>query len=272
MHQLHQLPLQALPERLMAVSSHVSFNSGPWASKASQPNSLLLYHTRGSACPELLNVVVQLDSLLLGVSTRLRAVKPHINHLMQLELRHCARLCDALDRPGAKVGDAQADHLPACHLQGAAVSASDISSSMANEARRRYEEAVSSGEQPPATPPTFSATDLESISGSFDTVVCLDVMIHYPQVDPHPPPCSSSPAPPPATESRLSERAAWQRRILVAALLTRPLCMHPSLRRPLDLTKLVPCANQTRQRNSAIHGGQIAGLQSVIVCSASNQP
>ncbi|KAL0024919.1 hypothetical protein WJX77_002578 [Trebouxia sp. C0004] len=66
-------------------------------------------------------------------------------------------------------------------LKGAAVSASDISSSMANEAERRYEQAVSSGEAPPATPPTFSATDLESISGSFHTVVCLDVMIHYPQ-------------------------------------------------------------------------------------------
>ena len=207
MHQLHQLPLQAFPERLLAVSSHVCINCGPWASKASQPNSLLLYHTHGYACPELLNVVVQLDSLLLGVSTRLKAVKPHVNHLMQLELFYCARLCDAPDQPGAKVGYAQADHLPACYVQGAAVSASDISSSMANEARRRYEEAVSSGEQPPATPPTFSATDLESISGSFDTVVCLDVMIHYPQVYPHPPPCCPSPS---ATESRLSEHAAWK--------------------------------------------------------------
>lgn len=53
---------------------------------------------------------------------------------------------------------------------------------MANEAKRRYEEAVSSGQQAPAQAPTFSATDLESISGSFHTVVCLDVMIHYPQV------------------------------------------------------------------------------------------
>ena len=69
--------------------------------------------------------------------------------------------------------------------QGAAVSASDISSSMANEAKRRYEAAVSSGQQAPATAPAFSATDLESISGSFHTVVCLDVMIHYPQVPTH---------------------------------------------------------------------------------------
>ena len=62
------------------------------------------------------------------------------------------------------------------------MSARDISSSTANEAQRQYEQAVSSGEPPAATPPTFSATDLESISGSFHTVVCLDVMIHYPQV------------------------------------------------------------------------------------------
>ena len=68
-----------------------------------------------------------------------------------------------------------------CLVQGAAVAASDISSSMANEAKRRYEEAVSSGQQAPSTAPTFSATDLESITGSFHTVVCLDVMIHYPQ-------------------------------------------------------------------------------------------
>jgi magnesium-protoporphyrin O-methyltransferase len=29
--------------------------------------------------------------------------------------------------------------------------------------------------------PTFSVQDLESISGSYNTVVCLDVLIHYPQ-------------------------------------------------------------------------------------------
>ena len=67
-------------------------------------------------------------------------------------------------------------------MQGGAVSASDISSSMANEAQRRYEQAVASGQQAPSQAPTFSATDLESISGSFHTVICLDVMIHYPQV------------------------------------------------------------------------------------------
>ena len=67
-------------------------------------------------------------------------------------------------------------------LQGAAVSASDISSSMANEGQRRYEEAISKGSNPAKSPPTFSTSDLGSLSGSYDVVTCLDVMIHYPQV------------------------------------------------------------------------------------------
>lgn len=62
------------------------------------------------------------------------------------------------------------------------MSASDISSSMANEGKRRYEEAVSQGSSPAKTPPTFSTSDLGSLSGSYDVVTCLDVMIHYPQV------------------------------------------------------------------------------------------
>ena len=78
-----------------------------------------------------------------------------------------------------------------CGIQGAAVSASDVSNAMANEAQRRYEEAVASGQQAPAEAPTFSATDLESITGSFHTVACLDVMIHYPQVAPHQCPCAA---------------------------------------------------------------------------------
>ena len=60
--------------------------------------------------------------------------------------------------------------------------ASDISSSMANEGQSRYEAAVSGGAKPPATPPQFITSDLASLSGSYDVVTCLDVMIHYPQV------------------------------------------------------------------------------------------
>ena len=33
----------------------------------------------------------------------------------------------------------------------------------------------------PDTPPRFEALDLESASGRYHTVTCLDVMIHYPQ-------------------------------------------------------------------------------------------
>lgn len=54
---------------------------------------------------------------------------------------------------------------------------------MAGEAARRYQLALeASGAAPPATPPTFEALDLESASGRYHTVTCLDVMIHYPQV------------------------------------------------------------------------------------------
>ncbi|KAF6258914.1 magnesium protoporphyrin IX S-adenosyl methionine O-methyl transferase chloroplast precursor [Scenedesmus sp. NREL 46B-D3] len=66
-------------------------------------------------------------------------------------------------------------------LRGAAVSASDISAAMAGEARKRYEASVAAGAAAPATPPKFEAMDLESVSGKYHTVTCLDVMIHYPQ-------------------------------------------------------------------------------------------
>lgn len=65
-------------------------------------------------------------------------------------------------------------------LRGASVSASDISAAMASEAERRYQEAVK-GAKAPKVAPKFEAMDLESISGKYDTVTCLDVMIHYPQ-------------------------------------------------------------------------------------------
>lgn len=66
-------------------------------------------------------------------------------------------------------------------LRGAAVSASDISSAMANEAKTRYEAALKKGAKAPKTAPVFDAMDLESCSGKYNTVTCLDVMIHYPQ-------------------------------------------------------------------------------------------
>ena len=62
------------------------------------------------------------------------------------------------------------------------MSASDISAAMAGEAARRYEAAVAAAPRAPKTAPKFEAMDLESCSGRYNTVTCLDVMIHYPQV------------------------------------------------------------------------------------------
>lgn len=64
-------------------------------------------------------------------------------------------------------------------LEGAEVFASDISSAMVDEAARRAEEDLKS--KPDMHVPKFEARDLESITGKYDTVACLDVLIHYPQ-------------------------------------------------------------------------------------------
>lgn len=60
--------------------------------------------------------------------------------------------------------------------RGAIVSASDISQSMVDEARRRGEQVLGSK----VANCTFSVSDLENLSGKYHTVVCVDVMIHYP--------------------------------------------------------------------------------------------
>lgn len=61
--------------------------------------------------------------------------------------------------------------------QGAIISASDISEKMVSEARERAQ-ADLTPEQPM---PQFQASDLEALSGTYHTVICLDVLIHYPQ-------------------------------------------------------------------------------------------
>jgi magnesium-protoporphyrin O-methyltransferase len=58
-------------------------------------------------------------------------------------------------------------------IAGAKISASDISDSMANEAARRAKEMG-------ITDANFYTSDLESVSGKYDTVTCVDVAIHYP--------------------------------------------------------------------------------------------
>lgn len=58
---------------------------------------------------------------------------------------------------------------------GIQVSASDISKKMVEEAQSRAQQTLGQDQNP-----NFSVQDLETLSGSFDTVICLDVLIHYP--------------------------------------------------------------------------------------------
>jgi magnesium-protoporphyrin O-methyltransferase len=57
---------------------------------------------------------------------------------------------------------------------GADISASDISDSMSTEAGRRAQELG-------ITNANFYTSDLESVTGKYDTVTCVDVAIHYPE-------------------------------------------------------------------------------------------
>ncbi len=75
-------------------------------------------------------------------------------------------ICDA----GCGVGSLS---IPLAQL-GAKVFASDISEKMVGEAKER---AADLG----LPHLTFAVQDLESLSGRYHTVVCLDVLIHYPQ-------------------------------------------------------------------------------------------
>ncbi|APD47671.1 magnesium protoporphyrin IX methyltransferase [Synechococcus sp. CS-602] len=66
--------------------------------------------------------------------------------------------------------------LPLAQLGAGSIAASDLSEAMVNEAGRRAAAADLGPERI-----QFSASDLESLSGRYDTVICLDVFIHYPQ-------------------------------------------------------------------------------------------
>ena len=77
--------------------------------------------------------------------------------------------CDA----GCGVGSLS---LPLAALGAGSVAASDLSKAMVEEAQRR---AVAAGLADQRL--QFSASDLESLQGRYDTVICLDVFIHYPQ-------------------------------------------------------------------------------------------
>ncbi len=77
--------------------------------------------------------------------------------------------CDA----GCGVGSLS---LPLAAMGAGSVAASDISTAMVNETKRRAADAALD-----LSRLTFSTSDLESLQGSFHTVICLDVFIHYPQ-------------------------------------------------------------------------------------------
>jgi magnesium protoporphyrin O-methyltransferase len=69
-------------------------------------------------------------------------------------------------------------------FKGAAVTATDISAAMADEASRRYEAAAAAPGAParPPPPPTIAAASLDELAGGpWDVVTCIDVLIHYPQ-------------------------------------------------------------------------------------------
>ncbi|MCP9820478.1 magnesium protoporphyrin IX methyltransferase [Synechococcus sp. Cruz-9H2] len=77
--------------------------------------------------------------------------------------------CDA----GCGVGSLS---LPLAQLGAGSIAASDLSEAMVEEARHRLEAGGIGLDRV-----QFSASDLESLQGRYDTVVCLDVFIHYPQ-------------------------------------------------------------------------------------------
>ena len=77
-------------------------------------------------------------------------------------------ICDA----GCGVGSLS---IPLAEI-GAKVFASDISEKMVEEAQIRAEASLGQSHNP-----TFTAQDLESLTGVYHTVICLDVLIHYPQ-------------------------------------------------------------------------------------------
>jgi len=65
--------------------------------------------------------------------------------------------------------------------EGAIVNASDISEKMVGEARERAQITVGQSDLGQSENPTFAVQDLELLRGRYHTVVCLDVLIHYPQ-------------------------------------------------------------------------------------------
>lgn len=102
----------------------------------------------------------------LGHQKTVDAVLAWLQQQGDLETRS---FCDA----GCGVGSLS---LPLAALGAGSIAASDLSAAMVAEARRRAEAAGVAGDRL-----TFSVSDLEGLQGRYDTVICLDVFIHYPQ-------------------------------------------------------------------------------------------
>ena len=66
--------------------------------------------------------------------------------------------------------------IPLAAMGAQRITASDFSEAMVTEAQQRAAAAGISAEQA-----RFHVADLEALRGTFHTVVCLDVFIHYPQ-------------------------------------------------------------------------------------------
>ena len=79
--------------------------------------------------------------------------------------------CDA----GCGVGSLS---IPLAKLGAKSIDLSDISEAMVNETKRRAKELGLD-----MSKLRFRVSDLENLNGSFHTVICLDVFIHYPQKD-----------------------------------------------------------------------------------------
>lgn len=77
-------------------------------------------------------------------------------------------ICDA----GCGVGSLS---IPLAEM-GGVIYASDISEKMVGEAKERATALLGQSHNP-----TFAVEDLEHLSGQYHTVICLDVLIHYPQ-------------------------------------------------------------------------------------------
>lgn len=76
-------------------------------------------------------------------------------------------ICDA----GCGVGSLS---IPLAEM-GAQVHGTDLSVKMVEEAQHRAQTALGQRENP-----TFEVQDLEGLTGEYHTVICLDVLIHYP--------------------------------------------------------------------------------------------